>query len=118
MAEQGALDASNSENLNQQPNHADGADEHMLTDFMSELKSIEKRDSVLTGEKQIERLTKQGSSYFNLNPYEVLQVPNEAKIEEIKKVYRRLSMIIHPDKNMDNREKAQQAFEALNKAYK
>ena len=27
-------------------------------------------------------------------------------------------MIIHPDKNIDNKEKAQVAFEALSKAYK
>ena len=92
--------------------------ESTLADFMVEVKTIEQRDSVLTADKQIERLTKQGASYFNLNPYEVLQVPPDADIEEIKKVYRRFSMIIHPDKNIDNKEKAQLAFEALSKAYK
>lgn len=35
------------------------------------VKEIEKRDSVLTGPQQIDRLTRPGSSYFNLNPYEV-----------------------------------------------
>lgn len=35
------------------------------------VKEIEKRDSVLTGPQQIDRLTRPGSTYFNLNPYEV-----------------------------------------------
>ena len=97
---------------------AEGNSESTLSDFMVEVKTIENRDSVLTADKQIERLTKQGASYFNLNPYEVLQVPPEADIGEIKTVYRRLSIIIHPDKNIDNKDKAQLAFEALSKAYK
>lgn len=86
--------------------------------FLSEVKSIEERDSVLTAEQQIFRLTKQGASYFNLNPYEVLQVSPETESVDIKKIYKRLSILIHPDKNLENREKAQLAFEALTKAYK
>lgn len=35
------------------------------------MKQIEKDDSVWTGPKQIERLTKPGTKYLNLNPYEV-----------------------------------------------
>lgn len=35
------------------------------------MKQIEKRDSVLTSKQQIERLLRPGSSYFNLNPFEV-----------------------------------------------
>lgn len=35
------------------------------------VKAIEKKDSVLTGPQQIERLLRPGSTYFNLNPYEV-----------------------------------------------
>ena len=46
------------------------------------VKEIEKRDSVLTGPQQIERLTRPGSTYFNLNPYEVrivlwFSIPNK-----------------------------------------
>lgn len=92
--------------------------EDALAEFITEVRTIEKRDSVLTAATQIQRLTKQGASYFNLNPYEVLQVPPDATADEIKKVYRRFSMIIHPDKNINNKEKAQVAFEALSKAYK
>ena len=39
--------------------------------FSLQVKEIEKRDSVLTSSQQIERLTRPGSTYFNLNPYEV-----------------------------------------------
>lgn len=46
------------------------------------MKEIEKRDSVLTGPQQIDRLTRPGSTYFNLNPYEVgkIIVTNYGKI--------------------------------------
>ena len=49
------------------------------------MKEIEKRDSVLTSKQQIDRLLRAGSSYFNLNPYEVLQIDPELPVEEIKK---------------------------------
>lgn len=55
---------------------------------------------------------------MNLNPYAVLQVPLAAADDEIKKAYRHLSRYVHPDKNLDDRERAQEAFEAVNKAYK
>lgn len=90
--------------------------DELFSRFMSEVKEIEKRDSVLTGPQQIDRLTRPGSTYFNLNPYEVLQMPPFAKEDEIKKQYRKLSFLVHPDKNPDNREKAQKAFEAVSEA--
>ncbi|MEE6484883.1 hypothetical protein FKM82_014090 [Ascaphus truei] len=86
--------------------------------FLFQVKQIEKRDSVLTPKQQIERLIRPGSSYFNLNPYEVLQLDPEATDEEIKKRFRQLSILVHPDKNQDDVERAQKAFEAVDKAYK
>lgn len=65
-----------------------------------QVKEIEKRDSVLTPKQQIERLLRPGSTYFNLNPFEVLQVDPDSSLDEIKKKYRRLSILVHPDKNM------------------
>ena len=56
------------------------------------MKEIEKRDSVLTSKQQIDRLLRAGSSYFNLNPYEVLQIDPELPVEEIKKKYKRVSV--------------------------
>lgn len=82
------------------------------------VKEIEKRDSVLTPKQQIERLLRPGSTYFNLNPFEVLQVEPETPLEEIKKKYRRYSILVHPDKNQDDADRAQQAFEIINKAWK
>ncbi|XP_065908382.1 dnaJ homolog subfamily C member 8-like isoform X1 [Dysidea avara] len=63
------------------------------------VKAIEKKDSVLTGPQQIDQLLRPGSTYFNLNPYE-------------------LSMLVHPDKNPGDVDRAQKAFDAVNKAYK
>lgn len=82
------------------------------------MKAIEKRDSVLTSEQQIERLLRPGSTYFNLNPFEVLQLEPDSTLEVIKKKYRSLSFLVHPDKNPDNSEKAQNAFEIVNRSWK
>ncbi|OXB74753.1 UNVERIFIED_CONTAM: hypothetical protein H355_003640 [Colinus virginianus] len=109
---------------------AGGAAEEAFLTFYSEVKQIEKRDSVLTSKNQIDRLTRPGSSYFNLNPFEVkthilkqlligvLQMDPEATDEEIKKRFRQLSILVHPDKNQDDADRAQKAFEAVDKAYK
>ncbi|TFJ99089.1 DnaJ-like subfamily C member 8 [Platysternon megacephalum] len=97
---------------------AGGTAEEAFLTFYSEVKQIEKRDSVLTPKNQIERLTRPGASYFNLNPFEVLQMDPEVTDEEIKKRFRQLSILVHPDKNQDDAERAQKAFEAVDKAYK
>jgi len=54
-------------------------------DFYEEVKEIEKRDSVLTSDQQIQRLLRPGSTYFNLNPFEVLQVEPDTPLDQIKK---------------------------------
>lgn len=92
--------------------------ETLLKSFIAEVKEIEKRDSVLTPKQQIDRLLRPGSTYFNLNPFEVLQIEPETSLEDVKKQYRRLSILVHPDKNPDDRDRAQQAFDIINKAYK
>ncbi|GLG94795.1 hypothetical protein R5R35_014822 [Gryllus longicercus] len=92
--------------------------EEAFNEFYTEVKEIEKRDSVLTPKQQIDRLLRPGSTYFNLNPYEVLQIDSDATLEEVKKKYKRLSILVHPDKNPDDPERSQQAFEIINKAWK
>eukprot|EP00794_Sanderia_malayensis_P000255 gene255-876_t len=89
-----------------------------FSQFLEEVKEIEKRDADLTNDKQIDRLTKPGSKYLNLNPYEVLQISPKASEEEIKKSYKKLSILVHPDKNYEKKEMAQKAFEAVNSANK
>jgi curved DNA-binding protein CbpA len=49
--------------------------------------------------------------------YDVLQVPKHAGEDAIKKSYRRLAKLYHPDKNRDDPEEAQQQFVVLSKAY-
>ena len=75
------------------------------------MKQIEKRDSVLTPKQQIDRLLRSGSTYFNLNPFEVLQVDPDPSMDDVKTKYRRTSILVHPDKNQDDKERAQSAFE-------
>jgi DnaJ family protein C protein 8 len=92
--------------------------EALFSDFYTEVKEIEKRDSVLTPKQQIDRLTRPGATYFNLNPFDVLQVDPETPLNEMKQKYRRMSILVHPDKNQDDVERSQKAFDALAKAYK
>ncbi|XP_008420685.1 dnaJ homolog subfamily C member 8 [Poecilia reticulata] len=92
--------------------------DELFQNFYTEVKQIEKRDSVLTSKQQIDRLLRPGSSYFNLNPFEVLQIDPEATDEELKKRFRALSILVHPDKNQDDPERAQKAFEVVDKSYK
>lgn len=82
------------------------------------MKQIEARDSVLTSDQQISRLLRPGSTYFNLNPFEVLQVEPDTVVDQIKKKFRSLSILVHPDKNQDDKERAQVAFDIVAKAWK
>ena len=49
--------------------------------FKFQVKTIEQRDSVLTSKQQIDRLLKPGSTYLNLNPFEVQLLFNQLKKE-------------------------------------
>lgn len=57
-----------------------------------QVKDIEKRDAAMTPKDQINRLLRPGNKYFNLNPFEVLRVDPNMTLEEMKKVYRRVSI--------------------------
>lgn len=90
----------------------------LLNDFYSEIDELKTSDFKSNSIEQINRLLRPGSTYFNLNPFDVLQCDAYAPLEDIKKKYKKLSLYVHPDKNKDDIERAQQAFEALNRAYK
>merc|ERR1711892_1344241 len=75
------------------------SEDALVAGFLSEVKQVEKRDAVLTKEQQIDRLTKPGSKYGNLNPFAVLMVSYDA------------------DKNPDQKEAAQRAFDAVKASY-
>ncbi|KAL4242766.1 Multifunctional chaperone and stress response protein [Abortiporus biennis] len=49
--------------------------------------------------------------------YALLQVEEQATSDEIRKSFRRLALIHHPDKNVDNVEEATQRFAELQRAY-
>ncbi|KAK6010209.1 DnaJ domain protein, partial [Ostertagia ostertagi] len=66
------------------------------------IKATEKEDSTLTSQQQLDRLLRPGSTYLNLNPFEVLQIEPDSDIELAKKKFKKLSLLIHPDKNPDD----------------
>lgn len=91
----------------------------IMTDFeqfYNSLKFTELKDSFLTSKHQIDRLLRPGSTYLNLNPFEVLQITPDTDLNEAKKKYKKLSLLLHPDKNPDDRERAERAFDILKKA--
>ena len=53
---------------------------------------------------------------MNTNFYEILEVPETAQLDEIKKSYRKLSMMYHPDKNKNNPD-ATSKFQQISEAY-
>jgi DnaJ homolog subfamily C member 8 len=46
----------------------------------------------------------------------VLQIDPEITVDDARKQYRKLSILVHPDKNPDDSERAQKAFDILKKA--
>ena len=51
-----------------------------------------------------------------MNPYDILELGQEANDAEIKKRFRMLSILVHPDKC--KHERAPDAFHVLEQAYK
>ena len=99
--------------------------DQILSSFLTEIKEVEARDSIYTSRAQIDRLLRPGASYANLNPFEVLLIdPLEGAqdaspvldMEHVKRQYKKLSILIHPDKNpLEERERAQSAFDIVTK---
>ena len=48
----------------------------------------------------------------------MLQVEPDTPLNDIKQKFRRLSILVHPDKNPDDKERAQRAFDAVSKSWK
>lgn len=65
---------------------------------------------------QIARVLQPNFVWKNLNPYNVLQLDVDANEEDIKGRYRKLSTMVHPDKNLGV-ENAKDAFDEVKKAY-
>ena len=52
------------------------------------------------------------------NYYDVLGVNKETSIEDIKKAYKKLAILYHPDKNPENKDQAEVKFKEISEAYK
>ena len=72
--------------------------------------SLDSPSLTLSQDREIERIM----SSFILDPYSVLDLQPGVPPEEIKKVYRKKSLLIHPDKTKNPR--ASDAFDRLKKA--
>ncbi|KAF0692417.1 Aste57867_16511 [Aphanomyces stellatus] len=106
-------------------------EEALLASFMNEVEELEDMANTVkkpdppervrapvdfgTPEGQIVRLLQPHFEWINLNPFRVLMLETDATEEEIKQHYRKLSAMVHPDKNPDIR--AREAFEEIKKAY-
>lgn len=96
--------------LNNQSN-LDEKEKQAESDVKKFLESLQK-DKVMTADYQLNRI-------LSLNfktPYELMMLNYNASDEEIKKQYRQLSLLVHPDKCQDPR--AADAFHVLESCYK
>ncbi|XP_042473193.1 J domain-containing protein spf31-like [Zingiber officinale] len=82
---------------------ADEMEDLLLKSFMSEVSEVE-RDNEVT------RIL----SCFKLNPFEHLNLSFDSSVGDVKKQYRKLSLLVHPDKC--KHPQAKEAFGALAKA--
>ena len=79
---------------------------------MFEMKKLSRQDTKFNQDNQLDRLL----NHNFVNPYDILEIGPEASETEIKKKFRMLSILVHPDKC--KHEKASDAFHLLEQAYK
>ncbi|XP_020105756.1 dnaJ homolog subfamily C member 8 [Ananas comosus] len=78
-------------------------DDQLLKSFLAEVSEVER-------DNEVRRIL----SCFKLNPFEHLKLPFDSSPDEVKKQYRKLSLLVHPDKC--KHPQAKEAFAALAKA--
>ncbi|KAE9463322.1 hypothetical protein C3L33_04754, partial [Rhododendron williamsianum] len=78
-------------------------DDLLLKNFFAEVSEVER-------ENEVHRIL----SCFKLNAFEYLNLPFDSSLEDVKKQYRKLSLLVHPDKC--KHPQAKEAFGALAKA--
>lgn len=79
------------------------SDDALLKEFFAEVSEVER-------DNEVNRIV----SCFKLNPFEHLNLSFDSVPEDVKRQYRKLSLLVHPDKC--KHPKAQEAFTALAKA--
>ncbi|XP_073050865.1 J domain-containing protein spf31-like [Primulina eburnea] len=83
---------------------APAADEELLLkQFFSEVSEVER-------DNEVKRIL----SCFKLNAFEYLNLPFDSSLDDVKRQYRKLSLLVHPDKC--KHPQAKEAFAALAKA--
>ncbi|PIN00636.1 putative molecular chaperone (DnaJ superfamily) [Handroanthus impetiginosus] len=78
-------------------------DDLLLKQFFAEVSEVER-------DNEVNRIL----SCFKLNAFEYLNLPFDSSIDEVKRQYRKLSLLVHPDKC--KHPQAKEAFGALAKA--
>lgn len=79
------------------------SDDYLLKQFFAEVSEVERDNEVV-------RIL----SCFKLNAFEHLNLPFDSSVDDIKRQYRKLSLLVHPDKC--HHPQAKEAFGALAKA--
>ena len=69
-----------------------------------------------TVQDQIARLLADNYQWRNLNPFYVLDLPHTATADALQRRYKALSLLLHPDKNVHDQARAQQAYDEVLKA--
>ncbi|KAL0460842.1 UNVERIFIED_CONTAM: DnaJsubfamily C member 8 [Sesamum latifolium] len=62
-------------------------DDHLLKQFFAEVSEVER-------DNEVNRIL----SCFKLNAFEYLNLPFDSSVDEVKRQYRKLSLLVHPDK--------------------
>jgi len=116
--------------------HENNDDDDVLGAFFAEVGDLEKKHdrnqvdkrlkvtavnhetqtSGWTRQNQLDRILARNYKFLNLNPYRCFALPTHATEEDIKKRYKKLSALVHPDKNQGN-PLSHDAFEQVKKAY-
>ena len=78
-------------------------------------KKYEEQQRAYQENKQAEKKT--ASRWESTNLYEVLGIEKTATKSEIKKAYRKLAKLYHPDLALVNKENAEEIFKMINRAY-
>ncbi|CAG9471859.1 unnamed protein product [Plasmodium vivax] len=108
----------------EQKGEADELGEDALNEMFDDfLKDIENISSTMENQQEGKKLNKGDAqseiarllANKNSSPFEIFDIHEDINMEMIKSKYRRLSVLIHPDKCKI--EKASEAFHILNKAY-
>jgi hypothetical protein len=108
MSEQGEInDLPVNTNINSNSRQTQEDKERQAEEEMKKLINEMRTDNSMSSAGQINRLL---NTNF-INPYEVLLLKSDATEEEIKKQYRQLSLLVHPDKCQE--ENAADAFHGI-----